>query len=198
MSLWIRQWMDLVGLTLAEHKTEAVLITSQQNVETITLHVGNYEITSQPSLRYLQVMIDTRLSFKQQVEYVGAKASGVGTVLSWLMPYIGGPKQKRRTLLSSVVMSVLIYGISIWAHVLLIQYARRKVASVNRLSALGVASAFCRVSEDAVCVIAGMLPIGILAEERRCLYLRKRLTTQSAAELRTDERDKSLHRWQLL
>ncbi|XP_015120943.1 uncharacterized protein LOC107043811 [Diachasma alloeum] len=54
----IRQWMDSMGLMLAEHKTEAVLITSRQKIKTITLHVRNHDITSQPSLRYLGVMID--------------------------------------------------------------------------------------------------------------------------------------------
>ncbi|XP_015118564.1 uncharacterized protein LOC107042167 [Diachasma alloeum] len=145
----IRQWMDSVRLTLAENKAEAVLITSRQKFETITLYVGNHEIMSQPSLQYLGVMIDNRLSFKQQVECVSAKASGVRTVLSRLMPNIEGPKQKRRALLSSVVTSVLTYGIPIWADVLLIQHARRKVASVYRLSAFRVASAFRTVSEDA-------------------------------------------------
>ncbi len=59
----IRWWMDTVGLKLAEHKTEAVLITSRKQVETITLQVGNHELISQPYLRYLGVMIDNRLNF---------------------------------------------------------------------------------------------------------------------------------------
>lgn len=48
-----------------------------------------------------------------------------------------------------------------------------------------------------MCVIAGMLPIRVLAEERRFLYRRKRSTTLSA-ELKTEERRKSMRRWQLL
>lgn len=111
----ISQWMKSVNLKLAEHKTEAVLITSRKQLESITLRVGNHEITSQPFLRYLGVMIDARLNFKQQAEHVGAKASVVGATLSRLMPNVGGPKQKRRALLTIVITSVLTYGISIWA-----------------------------------------------------------------------------------
>ncbi|CAL1677346.1 unnamed protein product [Lasius platythorax] len=77
----IRRWMESVGLKLAEHKTEAVLIISKKQVETITLRVGDYELTSQSFIRYLGVMIDTRLSFKQQAEHVSTKASAVRTVL---------------------------------------------------------------------------------------------------------------------
>ncbi|CAB3237105.1 unnamed protein product [Arctia plantaginis] len=107
----ISHWMNTVRLQLAEHKTEAVLVTGRKRLETITLQVGAHEITSQPSLRYLGVMIDARLNFKQQAQHVGAKASVVRATLSRLMPYIGGPKQRRRALLTSVVTSVLTYGI---------------------------------------------------------------------------------------
>ncbi|CAH2092422.1 unnamed protein product [Euphydryas editha] len=105
----IRHWMDTVGLQLAEHKTEAVLITSRKQVETITLQVGAHQIESQPSLRYLGVMIDARLNFKHHVQHVGTKASVVRASLSRLMPNIGGPKQKRRELLASVVTSFFFF-----------------------------------------------------------------------------------------
>ncbi|GBP88266.1 Putative 115 kDa protein in type-1 retrotransposable element R1DM [Eumeta japonica] len=54
----INQWMDSVNLQLAKQKTEAVLITSRKKIETITLKVGDQEITSQPHIRYLGVKLD--------------------------------------------------------------------------------------------------------------------------------------------
>ena len=60
-----KEYIDYIRLELAEHKTEAVLITGRKVVETITLRVGQYKITSQSAIRYLGVMIDTRLNFKQ-------------------------------------------------------------------------------------------------------------------------------------
>lgn len=143
-------------------------------------------------------MIDARLNFKQQADHVGAKASVVRATLSRLMPNIGGPKQRKRALLASVVTSVLTYGIPIWADTLRTQEAWRKVAPVYRLSALRVASAYRTVSHDAVCVIAGMLPIEILAEERRTLYQKKRSLTLTPEELGTEVRQNSIRRWQLL
>ena len=193
----VNRWMDTVNLQLAKHKTEAVLITSRQVMETIKLKVGEQEITSQPYIRYLGVMLDARLNFKPQVEHVSAKASVVRASLARLMPNVGGPKQSRRLLLSSVVTSVLTYGISIWADALETQESWRKAGPVYRLSALRVASAFCTISEEAVCVISGTLPLRVLAEERRALYHRKRsIITLSADELRTEERRNSITRWQ--
>ena len=63
-------------------------------------------------------MIDARMNFKQQVEHAAAKASVTGRALSRLMPNIGGPKQARRLLLTSVITSIITYGISIWSGVL--------------------------------------------------------------------------------
>lgn len=40
----IRRWMDSVGLNMAEHKTEAVLVIGRKQLETITLQVGDYEL----------------------------------------------------------------------------------------------------------------------------------------------------------
>ncbi|GBP39675.1 Retrovirus-related Pol polyprotein from type-1 retrotransposable element R1 [Eumeta japonica] len=112
------------------------------------------------------------------------------------MPNVGGPKQSRRLLLSSVVTSVLTYGISIWADALETQDSWRKAGPIYRMSALRVASAFRTVSEEAVCVISGTLPLRVLAKERRNLYHRKTTTTLSAEELRIEERQKSIARWQ--
>ncbi|XP_015119539.1 uncharacterized protein LOC107042850 [Diachasma alloeum] len=170
----ICRWMNTVDLKLPEHKTEAVLITTRKRVETIKLQVGKYKLTSQPFTWYLGGIIDIRLSFKEQAEHASSKASRVRMALSRLMPNVGGPKQRRKALLSSVVTSVITYGIAIWANALLMQESRRRVALVYRLSALRVASAYCPVSEDAMCVIAGMLPLEVLAEERRSIYRQRR------------------------
>ncbi|XP_015124393.1 uncharacterized protein LOC107046315 [Diachasma alloeum] len=142
-------------------------------------------------------MIDTRLNFKQQVEHVATKASGVRTLIPPHAKHSRSHK-KRRALLSTVVTSVLSYGIPIWADALQFQESRRKTASVYRQSTPRVASAYRTVSEDAVCVIAGMLPIEVLAEDRRCLYRRRRYSTLSPKDLREEERRYSTSRWQVL
>ena len=86
------------------------------------------------------------------------------------MPNIGGPRQPRRKLLASVVTSILTYGIAIWGEALKIKECRWKITAVNRLSALRVFCAFRTVSDEAMCVIAGMMPIEVPVVERKQLY----------------------------
>ena len=189
--------MRSAGLALAEHKTEAVLITSRKKVETIELRVGEHTIISQPYIRYLGVMLDARLTFKIHVEHVTEKATRVASMLSRLMPNTGGPQQARRKLLASVVTSVIAYAIPIWGDALKIEKYRRRVAAIYRLSALRVASAFRTVSEDAVCIIAGMIPIQTLGEERKHLYQQRGVPRELRESQRKQLRLRSLLQWQV-
>lgn len=189
-------WMELSGQKLAEHKTEFVLITSRKKIETITLRVGEHIITSQPSVRYLGVQIDARLRFKEQALHACTKASSVVGVLSRLMPNVRGPKQKRRALLGSVVSSVLTYGIAVWADALNCQDVQRRLFPVHRRSALRVAGAFRTVSREAAHLIAGVMPIEVLAQERRMLYQQRNEILRK--DIKTEERRRSVKRWQKL
>jgi len=69
------EWLDSKGLALAAQKTEAILISSRQKVEAATIEIGEATITSRPSLKYLGVMIDHRLSFTEHLVYASGKAS---------------------------------------------------------------------------------------------------------------------------
>jgi hypothetical protein len=166
----IQQWLSKVGLQLAEHKTEAVLVTSRKKRENITIQVGNSEIVSKPCIKYLGITIDARLTFKEHSVYVSDKAAIVNTALSRLMPNIGGPRQNRRRLLASVVTSVLLYGAAVWAKALQIKAYSRNTNSVYRRCALRVICGFRTISDEAAYVVAGMPPIALLAKERQKIY----------------------------
>ncbi len=190
----IRHWLQSVGLQLAEQKTGSVLITSRKVKETINLEVGEFVITSQPSISYLGVTIDARLNFKEHMRTVAVRAATVNNALSRIMPNTSGARQKRRVLLANVVSSIMLYGAPIWADEAKISYGR-KMNSVYRLSALRVICAFRTVSDDAVCVIAGMPPIEILAKERKKVYV-ARGSDGNTNTIRKLARDTTMVEWQ--
>jgi len=69
-------------LVLAAHKTDAVLISSRMKTETSTVKIGGATITSRQSLKYLGVMIDRRLSFKEYLAYASGKVIRAAAAIS--------------------------------------------------------------------------------------------------------------------
>ena len=195
----IEDWLGTAGLELAGHKTEAVLITSRKAVEYANIRVGNQTIRSKEALKYLGVMLDNRLRFKTHVEYSSKKASLLQAALSRILPNIGGPGYARRILLSRVVSSVLLYAAPVWAAALATTETRRKLSSTYRLCAIRTISGFRTISDEAACVIAGMIPIDILANEMVRINERRISSHQEAGTVRRikeEEKARSLAMWQ--
>lgn len=191
----IRQWLTSVDLQLANHKTEAVLITSRKKRESVTFTVGRQRIRSQPYLRYLGVWVDARLRFDAHLRSCSERASGVAAALARVMPNTGGPRQDRRKLISSVTTSILLYAAPIWAGTLETKEYGRGAVTVYRRCALRIACAFRTVSYEAACVVAEMPPIELLAAERQQVYYRKQQEPQNP-HVAKSERSATIARWQ--
>nr|XP_041632252.1 uncharacterized protein LOC121502620 [Drosophila kikkawai] len=188
---------QVAGLELASHKTEAVLISSRKRVETAEIRVGGLPNTSQRALRYLGVILDTRLCYREHLEYVHKKASETARSLSRILLNTRGPKQCKRKLLMSVVTSQLLYAAPAWAEAVKVRSYVRGVEGTYRLCALRVACAFRTVSDDAALVIAGQVPICELVREAQEVRLSREPDNSSARrEARVSARRRSIAWWQ--
>lgn len=192
----IESWLHSVGLNLAEHKTEAVLISSRKKVESVTVNVGRHTILSKDSIKYLGVVLDRRLSFNAHIKHAGAKASRCYSALARMLPNLGGPRSSRRHLLASVVKSVFLYGAPIWIDSLKAEQNRKICNRIQRLTAIRVIRAYRTTSGAAAMVIAGMLPLDLAAAESKLLYDEKRLNNQISEADRDIIREQSWQTWQ--
>ncbi len=193
----IKNWLDASKLQLAGQKTEAVLISSRKKLETITLNIDGHEIRTQPSLKYLGVIIDARLNYKMHIEKTCEKAARVISALARIMANIGGPNQARRLLLAKASQSVMLYAAPVWAQALTHKIYAKMVISMFRLSAIRVASAFRTVSQEAVSIISGIMPPDIMALELKRIYDTSKILGRSLTiEEQKEERQKSLNEWQ--
>lgn len=157
-----RTWLSQAGLSLAEQKTEAVLISSRKRMEAVSIIVGNTTVRSRPSLKYLGLVLDYRLSFKDHMSHVARKATVACTALVRIMPNTRGPKQLRRRLLTSVVQSITLYAATIWSKVTAKKTCTRAIRAIYRVCALRIASGFRTISGEAAHVIASMPPFDLL------------------------------------
>jgi len=162
-----KTWLDSHGLKLATEKTELLIITRKHIPVEVDMRVLSETIKTSKGLKYLGLRLDSKLTFNTQLEYAAKKAAQTTAQLSRLMANVGGPIYSKRKLIMSTTQTILLYGCEIWADTLQAECRRKMLARVQRTAALRVASAYRTVSEPAVLVISGTIPIDLLAVERQ-------------------------------
>lgn len=75
-------------------------------------------IFSKPTIKFLGVALDAKLSFKGHTLYACEKVAKATTALARVMPNVGGPKHCNRLLIAGVVWSKLLNAWPAWAEAL--------------------------------------------------------------------------------
>lgn len=199
-----------IGLAIAAEKTDAILFHGRRRPSHFpVIRVEHESIEVGRTLKYLGVVLDSRLNFGDHFSYVAAKASKVACSLGRLMPNLRGPSESKRRLYSAVVLSVLMYGSPVWHNAMYpvsAAYRRRQapMLRVQRFIALRVIAAYRSVSLEAATLLACMPPMYLLAGFYRRTYVRIRdlkthnnWTPEADKEIRVMERSLLNRQWQI-
>ncbi|XP_057321131.1 uncharacterized protein LOC130664945 [Microplitis mediator] len=89
----------------------------------------------------------------------------------------------------------MLYGAEIWCESLKVGSHRRRLASVQRRGALMIACAYRTVSEAAVAVIAGVIPIDLLGFERKRIWDARQAGGEPLKNVKAREREETLRLW---
>lgn len=76
----VNSWVERAVLTLADEKTNMILITNYGKKNTVKVEVSEYTVVSKATIKYLGVITDTNLGFREHLEHVCQKTANVTAI----------------------------------------------------------------------------------------------------------------------
>lgn len=152
-----------------------------------------HEVATKKSIKYLGVLFDKDMKMRKHVIHSVSRADQVTGKLTRLLPRVKGPRSSKRRVLNLAVESILLYAAPIWIRAIKFQKYKDLLTRVQRRMAIRICRAYKTISTPAVQLIAGTIPIDLLAEERVELHKRGR---ESRPEIQAETRQKWQMRWQ--
>ena len=123
------------------------------------------------------------MSFNKHIQNVAQKSTklihmlGRSARLHW-----GLGHKSLKTIYEGAIIPLITYGAPVWADAAQKRRNLNKLQSVQRLINIKIAKAYRTISFEASCVIAGVLPIGLIIEEKAQLYRLKQNWTGNEQE----------------
>ncbi|XP_035742491.1 uncharacterized protein LOC118450749 [Vespa mandarinia] len=155
------------------------------------------------SVKYLGIVIDSRMSFRPHFEAVIPKAEDILRYLRRLFSNLHGQGERKQRLYGGVIHSVLLYGAPVWwCAVMEDMRIGRAVRSLQRKVAIRVCCAYRTVSFHAAMMIAGITPLAHLAPQLAETYAAVRDTEKpvppcTKAVLDALARRRAIEAWKL-
>ena len=159
---WATKWK----IKFNTSKTKAIIFSKRRNKFSPIFKLDNEKIDIVKSHRYLGIIFDEKLTWKNHVEKISQKATDNSIKLaacSRLNWGLGGEVMK--SLYTTCIQPILTYGCMVWAS------ATTKATYINllrraqRIAALSITGCLRTTSTDAVLVLAGIIPIEITLQE---------------------------------
>src|SRR5215468_10515392 len=111
------------------------------------------------------------MTFRDRVNYVEEKCIKLIFTLSKLAKVTWGLKHEAlKTIYTGGILPLILYGAPVWKNVLDNTCYKTKLIRIQRLINIRIAKAYRTVSNEALCVITGLIPINIKIEESAKYY----------------------------
>ena len=139
----LERWADQHEMTFNATKTQTVDIARIRKKVCPTLRFQNYQLSPQPSIRYLGIHIDRRLLLTQHIQSIQASAlRRLSSMKMIASPFFGSKPTTLRQLVKGAILPLLTYGIEAWGFRLHVQSLRLKLNRIIRLCSLWITGAY--------------------------------------------------------
>ena len=173
----IAEWAGNNKIQVNEHKSKTILISRRKRTERkeVMIYLNSRPLTQVQTLKYLGIIIDRKLTFKEHIDYITTKCSRLIFALSKSAKVSWGLRHEAlKTIYTGAVLPLLLYEAPVWGKALAKDSYKRKLIRVQRLINIRTAKAYRTVSNEALCIINGITPTDIKIAETAQLYLTTR------------------------
>ena len=108
----IYNWLNANRLQLNSDKSHFICFSYRKNINLPPIKIGNNIISEVESTKFLGIILDKNLNFKEEIAHISNKCSKFVGILFRLNSFL--PVQILKTLYSSMILPYLNYGIEAW------------------------------------------------------------------------------------
>lgn len=156
-------------------KTTAMVVTKKRKYEEPKLLINNQDIEIVKAIKYLGVIIDSKLTFREHFNHLASKAKKLLAGLSLTTrPTWGLNSEILHIIYRGAVEPMILYCASSWEKCLKLKWSQQKLLQIQRGFVLCITRAYRTISTHGALVLAGIEPLFLTAQYRSTLYhLRK-------------------------
>jgi len=173
----VANWARDNKIKFNEEKSKVMLLTRRKRKEQkqMAVYLNNKTIPQVQKLKYLGIIIDSKVTFLDHKNYITEKCTKLIFVLAKSAKINWGLGHKAlKTIYVGGILPLLLYGAPVWIGAMEKEKYKNKTARVQRLINIKMANAYRTVSSEALCVVTGMTPIHIKIEAASKLYQQTR------------------------
>lgn len=194
--------LEVIDLKVAPEKTEAVLFYDKRPPDLDpVIRMGGTYIRMSPHMKYLGILLDSRLSFNDHFKFTKDKMEKVNNALCRLMPNLRGPAEYKRRLYCLGLGGPL--RAPIWSDALQrSEVGKRIFREGQRRLAIRVCSAYRTTSYNATTLLARVTPLDLLAKERKKIYYqireaddREHISSEELNRIRREAKTETAEEW---
>jgi hypothetical protein len=161
-------WAKNNKLNFNEQKSKVMVISQRERKENkeISVYMNNKTLEQVQKIKYLRIIIDSKLSFRDHIIHISSKCNKLIYALSKSAKQSWGLSHAAlHTIYKGTILPLLLYGAPVWIEALEKECNKTIYNRVQRLINIKIAKAFHTTSNEALCILTGLTPIVIKAEE---------------------------------
>jgi hypothetical protein len=169
----ISNWAKDNKITFNEQKSKARMVTRRKGRENtdVSIYLNNKHLEQVNNIKYLGTIIDSKLNFREHIIHTTRRCSTLIHTLAKSEKLSSGLKHAAlNTIYKRAILPLILYGPPVWIEAMEKKCKRTIYSRVQRFMNIKMAKAYRTTSNEVLCILTGITPIEIKADETANIY----------------------------